>query len=94
MTNVKKHLALLGMEVQDCITKRKGIVTSIGFDLYGCIQAIVDPGLDKEGKSIDSIWFDIGRLKILSERPVMKVPNFDYGLISEGKKGPASKPLM
>jgi len=50
MTNVKKHLSLLGLKVKDKVTGYTGVVASIGFDLYGCVQAIVNPGMDKDGK--------------------------------------------
>ena len=55
--------------------------------MYGCIQAIVRPKVDKDGKLVDSNWFDVDRLKILSKTPVMNVPNFVKD------KGPENKPL-
>lgn len=90
--NVKKHLALLGHRVEDRVTGCTGIVSSIGFDLYGCIQAVVNPGMDKDLKFRESVWFDISRLKVLSDEPVMNPPNYDFGHIAEGKQGPAEKP--
>ena len=90
--NIKEHLELLGKQVQDKVTGLKGVVVSVGFDLYGCIQAIVNPGLNKEGLPGESLWFDVTRLKTLSDEPVMQRPNFDLGYIAEGKKGPAEKP--
>ena len=93
MSNVEKHInRLLGFKVKDRVTGFSGVVTSIGFDLYGCIQAIVHPGLDKDNKFLDSHWLDINRLEIISDKPVMPVPNFSFGPISEGDKGPAEKP--
>ncbi|MCK5609989.1 hypothetical protein KAR91_49405 [Candidatus Pacearchaeota archaeon] len=94
MENVRKHLSLLGMEVEDKVTGSKGVVDSISFDLYGCVQAGVNPGLDKEKKQMDCKWFDVSRLTIKSKKPVMEVPNFDYGLVAEGKSGAASKAPM
>lgn len=90
--NIKKHLGYLGLKVKDKVTGFIGIVTSIGFDLYGCVQVIVNPGMDKDGKCVDSLWFDIARLEIINNVPVMPIPNFDYGQVAEGKKGPAEKP--
>lgn len=92
MINIQKHLALLGHEVQDKVTKMKGVVSSIGFDLYGCVQAIVNPGLGKDGKPQDQLWFDVGRLTILSKKPVMEPPNYDFGPQAEGRQGAAEKP--
>ncbi len=82
------------MSVEDNITSFKGIVTSVSFDLYGCIQAVVNPGLDREGKPRDSHWFDVSRLKVTSKKPKMTQPNFDSQNISDGDKGPAEKPPM
>lgn len=87
---INKHISLLGHKVKDSVTGDKGIVTSICFDLYGCIQAVVTP----VGKNNDrnSKWFDISRLTITSKKPVMLQPNFMTGDIAEGWKGPADKP--
>ncbi len=92
MVNVQNHLNMLGMKVKDRVTGFSGVVSSVAFDLYGCIQAIVNPGADKEGKLMDSCWFDISRLEITSKTPVMNRPNFEFGEIAEGKKGPEYKP--
>jgi hypothetical protein len=95
MSNVEKHInRLLGFKVKDRVTGFSGVVTSIGFDLYGCIQAIVHPGLDKDNKVLDSHYFDINRLEITSTEPVMKIPNFAYGPQAEGEQGAAEKPRM
>lgn len=94
MENVRKHLSLLGKKVEDKVTGSKGVVDSISFDLYGCIQAGVNPGLDKENKQMDCRWLDVSRLKIKSEKPVMDVPDFDYGIVAEGRSGDANKAPM
>jgi hypothetical protein len=70
------------------------VVSSIGFDLYGCVQAIVNPGMGKDQKLAESQWFDVGRLKVLSDKPVMALPNFDFGPAAEGRKGAAEKPVQ
>ena len=84
---MNKHFNLLGLRVKDRVTGTKGVVTSLSFDLYGCIQAVVQPK-DKEG-----MWFDVSRLKVSSNKPVMNLPNFEEGYIAEGRKGPADKPI-
>lgn len=89
---MKNHLKLLGYTVVDKVTGSKGIVTSIAFDLYGCIQALINPGLDKDGKPKDQFWFDIARLEKTSKNPVMDAPNFDFGRQADGKQGAAEKP--
>jgi hypothetical protein len=94
MVNLKKHLDLLGMQVEDRVTGFRGVVASVSFDLYGCIQAIVHPGRDADGKLMDQIWFDVNRLKTVSSDPVMPRPEFDWTpqSLSEAGKGPAERP--
>ena len=93
--NINKHMNLLGLHVEDRVSGFKGIVVSVTFDLYGCIQALVHPGTDSEGMVRESSWFDVLRLAVLSEVPVMSRPEFDWEpeSISAGMKGPAAKPL-
>ena len=96
--HMEKHLELLGMKVTDKVTGEKGIVTSISFDLYGCVQAVIDPGLDGEGKKKDSHWYDVARLKVTGKKPVMDVPDFTQHAtpqtVSAGRQGAAEKPLL
>ena len=91
---IQQHFRLLGLQVQDKVTGFKGVVSSIGFDLYGCVQAIVTPEAGKEGALPDSRWFDVARLTTLADTPVMALPNFEFGASAEGLKGPADKPLQ
>ena len=91
---IKKHLNLLGLNVEDKVTGLTGVVSGISFDLYGCVQAIVNPGMDKDGKLKDCLWFDVSRLGVLSDEPVMSRPNFDFGPQAEGKQGAAEKPAV
>ena len=93
MINIKKHLLLLGFRVRDNITGFQGVVSSISFDLYGCVQAVVTPAAE-DGKLSESAWFDISRLKVLDKKPVMQIPDYDYGPQAEGKQGAADKPLQ
>ena len=87
------HYELLGLKVKDAVTGFTGIVTTMSFDLYGCIQAIVTPLMDKNGECKEGKWYDVTRLVAESNKPVMERPNFAAGYISEGKKGCAEKPL-
>ena len=88
-----KHLELLGLPVQDLVTKFKGVVTGINFDLYGCVQAIVTAEAS-DGKTNCGEWFDVTRLKVLKNKPVMKLPDFDQGYVAEGRKGASIKPAQ
>ena len=74
---MKEHLQWLGLKVQDKITRFTGIVTTISFDLYGCVQAIVSPPVDEKGSIPEARWFDVGRLLVIYYVPVMAVPSFD-----------------
>lgn len=91
---IKKHLDLLGYEVKDKVSEYRGVVISMSFDLYGCIQADVRP---REVKSEDGSirpghWLDVSRLEKISDSPLMDQPNFEWGLVAEGLKGPANLP--
>lgn len=94
MNTISDHLKFLGFRVKDCVTGFEGVVSTVAFDLYGCIQAIVSPGVDEKGELRESKWFDLNRLQIMSEEPVLKRPTFEITqqVILEGKKGPAERP--
>lgn len=79
-------MELLGLKVRDVVTGFEGIVTTLSFDLYGCIQVVISPETDKDGKMRDGAWFDAKRLKVLGRKPVMPVPDF------VSVPGPAHKP--
>lgn len=81
-----RGLDLLGQKVRDRVTGLEGVVTTISYDLYGCVQAIVTPKA-KEGETRSSAWFDTHRLVVLNEKRVMPLP--DFGEV----KGPAEKPI-
>ena len=88
------HLELLGKEVRDKVTGLEGIVTSVCFDLYGCVQTVIQPVSTNDSKIPDSRWFDVTRLKVLSHELVMDKPNFNQGYIAQGRKGCADKPVI
>lgn len=87
-----KDIGLLGLKVRDAVTGFEGVVTSISYDLYGCIQAIVSPAMDKDGKPGDSRWFDTKRPVILNQQPVMDVPDFRVDS-KEAVPGPQEKSI-
>lgn len=86
MINV--DLSLFGKKCSDKVTGFTGIISSISMDLYGCVQVVLTPPVNKKGEIQDSRWFDVSRLQIISNDPVMEVPEFNI------KKGPAEKPLF
>jgi len=72
-----KDFDLLGKKVKDKVTGLEGIVTSISYDLYGCIQCLITPSVDEKGSLPERWWYDSKRLVVLDHTPVMEVPNFD-----------------
>jgi hypothetical protein len=97
MSLIEQHLQLLGWEVTDRVTGFSGVVSCVSFDLYGCIQATVQPPHEASlGKTPDARWFDVSRLQVLPDRVrVMPVPAYDFtpATIATGGHGPAEKPL-
>jgi len=71
-----EYLELLGYEVKDSVTKWTGVVVSVTFDLYGCVQCYCMPKADKTGKVGEGNWFDHKRLTKVSNKRVMAVPQW------------------
>ena len=79
---MKEHMKLLGLKVCDRVTGFTGIVTSISFELYGCVQAVITPPAKMDTEKPDGMvgrghWFDTKRLEVLSTQPVMELPTFE-----------------
>lgn len=90
-SSVDAYLDLLGMTGRDVVTGLTGIVTSIGFDLMGCVQMVLAPPVDKDGKLPDGRWLDANRVEITDRKRVMPLPV--YAKTPEThRKGPADKP--
>tara|TARA_R110001583_G_scaffold155783_7_gene307468 strand:+ start:166 stop:504 length:339 start_codon:yes stop_codon:yes gene_type:complete len=100
---VQKFIDLLGHRCRDRITGIEGTITHVGFDLYGCIQAIIHPGQAEPTKAAETLWMDLNRLEVFDDEKVMEPPTFQgtdpesIGVKLIGKKpagnGPAEKPL-
>lgn len=89
---IEKHLKLLGMPMKDVVTGVKGMVESVSFDAYGCVQACIRPKADKDGEVPEGYWFDIKRLKSWGARIMGAPPHF---LTPPGKEaGAAAKPAL
>lgn len=80
-------LNLLGFIVQDKVTGLRGVVTSISFDLYGCVQAIIQPPQAADGSIPEVRWMDVCRLALVPNNTRVMKPNFAH------IHGPAEKPL-
>jgi len=94
MTEIAKHFEMLGHKGKDKVTGFKGVITSLSFDLYGCVTCILSPPLDKDKKIVDGRWFDVTRIEITSKKPVMDLPDFVAGYVAQGRKGAAEKPIQ
>lgn len=85
------YMKMLGLKVKDKVTGLTGVVTTVSFDLYGCVQMVVMPSRDKDGKAVDGSWCDYKRLEVLDPKPVMPVPNF-AATVAGTENGPSAKP--
>lgn len=89
MSKVAKAFKFLGTRQKDQVTGFSGVVTSVCFDINGCIQGCVKPPLDKDGKMPDGYWIDLDRLTP-DGQPAMAP--FPYELPRKFVAGPAEKP--
>ena len=88
MKTIRENLNLLGFKGVDKVTGMKGVVTSVSFDLYGCVQLLLNPAVDlNNNKLANPYWFDEDRIRITGRKPVMTQPKFAM------TKGPADKPV-
>ena len=88
---IEQHIELLGQQMEDRVTGFKGMVDSVSFDVYGCVQATLRPRVDKDGNVPDGNWFDVKRLKKVGKR-LMDVPA--HMITPPGSEnGPADKPM-
>lgn len=86
-----EYMKYLGMKAKDKVTGFTGIVSTIAFDLYGCVQIVITPEAGKDGKLGESHWFDAKRLQLLSTQPIMQPQEF-ASLVAGAERGPAEKP--
>jgi len=88
---MRNEMQYLGCRVKEKVTGLSGIVTSLCFDLYGCVQGLVHPGLDKDGKPAEQHWFDLKRLTVENADPVMPRP--DFADVPGGQDKPAQREI-
>lgn len=93
-TMIATHLKLLGLQMTDRVTGFEGMVDSISFDVYGCIQACVRPKQAKDGTLPDGHWFDVKRMRATGKR-LMETPLHAFATTPVGQEpGPADKPAF
>lgn len=72
--SITTYIELLGKGARDRVTEMSGRITIVSFDLFGCVQAALQPPVDKDGKRLDGLWFDVHRLEITIESRCMPSP--------------------
>ncbi len=94
-SNIRQYIEVLGCAATDRVTGARGILTSVSFDLYGCLQYVIQPPHTPDGKPSDGRWFDKCRLDIDRRKgrgAGIRPPDFDLPPYSDGFKGAADKP--
>ena len=60
----------LGNKYRDMVSGFTGIATGLTMWLSGCDTVGLNPGIDKDGKLMETQWFDINRVKKFEEKVV------------------------
>ena len=66
----KERVIKLGDKVMDIVSDFEGIAFGRAEFLYGCTRIAIAPKKGKDGKLIDSCWFDEPQVKVLKEKVV------------------------
>lgn len=77
--DVVKTLDMQGRRGRDRITGLEGVVTAVSFDLFGCVQVTLNPGLTEDGKLPELVWFDVQRIELTRGVRVMEPPRYGFG---------------
>lgn len=86
------YLDYLGQIGEDIVTGRVGMVSSVVFDAYGCVQAILTPRAKEDGTVPEPFWIDVKRINLSNIDRVFPKP--DFKKYAQGdENGPAEKPL-
>lgn len=87
---MQQYMDMMGMRVKDKVTGFTGVVQSVNFDLYGCVQFSVVPPVNEKGERVEGAWFDSNRVVVTDKERVMPVPTFAV-IPAQHDKGPSSK---
>lgn len=92
---ITETIDMLGLRAKDKITGFEGTISTVAFDLYGCVQVVLTPSAGADGKLGDGHWFDVHRLDVQKKR-IMPVPDFAAAAVKpkDFKHGPAEKPAQ
>ena len=63
---MQQFIDLLGYRAKDKITGFTGVISSVCFDLYGCIQVCLTQPVDDKGQIPEraNSWFDTNRVSV------------------------------
>lgn len=64
---LKELVFRLGLKAKDKITGYEGIIVGFCKYLYGCNQYGLNPGKGSDGKLLDVVWFDEGRIVVTGD---------------------------
>jgi len=64
----------MGMEIEDVVTKRKGILTDVYLYLNGCIRFGVSPQANRDGTASEGFSVDFQQCRI-TKKTKLKLPN-------------------
>lgn len=67
--------SLMGKKVKDTVTGFTGIVTAVVEYISGCVQLGIQPVVDKDGKKMDSEYFDEQRVEAIDKNPALSLDN-------------------
>ena len=91
---VMEHFKFLGFRAKDVIAGAEGVITSIAFDISGCVQGFLSRGFDKEGKRLEGYWIDTKQILIMSKSAVMPAPAFLSVTATAGAQSKTSPDLV
>lgn len=92
---IQETIGLLGFQAKDRITGFTGVIESVCFDLYGCVQVLLKPPMTDRGELNSGVWFDVARVEVYRTKRVMPVPDFEAKAVKpkDYAQGAATKPL-
>lgn len=70
---MSKHKFELGNKIKDLVSGVEGITTGRIEYLNGCVQYNITPPADKDGKAINSFYYDQNQLELVSVGIAKKV---------------------
>lgn len=91
MSTTDQYLQFLGRQARDKVRGTVGHVTSVCFDLSGCVQVAIAPPVNADGKLPDVCWYDVQRVEVTGDR-VLELPTFRHQATQDGPNGAAEKP--